>query len=73
MITFDKENGVFYLNTKNTTYAMGVWNNEKLLHRYWSKRLVNPLSKTDLGYYPIRNAIALDLEGSNSDTIPLSI
>ena len=70
MITFDKENMIFYLNTKSTTYAMGVWNNERLLHRYWGKRLVNPLSKTDLGDYPIRNAIALDLEGGNSDTIP---
>lgn len=39
MIKFDKENEIFYLNTKSTTYAMGVWNNEKLLHRYWEKGL----------------------------------
>ena len=71
MITFDQINQVFYLNTKNTTYAMGVWNNEILLHRYWGKKLVNSLNKTDLSDYPTRNAIAVDLDNGNSDTIPL--
>lgn len=41
MITFNKETKVFCLNTKNTIYAMGIWNNEKLFHLYWGKRLVN--------------------------------
>ena len=70
MIRFDKENGIFYLNTKSTTYAIGVWNNEKLLHRYWGKRLVNPLSKTDMGDYARRGFEAVDLPGANSDIIP---
>ena len=65
MITFDQINQVFYLNTKNTTYAMGVWNNEILLHRYWGKKLVNSLNKTDLSDYPTRNAIAVDLDNGN--------
>ena len=34
MIKFDDKAKVFYLETKNTTYAMGVWNNEKLFHLY---------------------------------------
>ena len=49
---------------------MGVWNNEKLLHRYWGKRLVNPLNKTDLGDYKRRGFEAVDLEGGNSDIVP---
>ena len=69
MITFDRENEIFYLNTKSTTYAMGL-NGEKLFHRYWGKRLVNPLSKTDLSDYPRRNFPALDLDGGNSDIVP---
>lgn len=70
MIKFDKENEIFYLNTKSTTYAMGVWNGEKLLHRYWGKRLVNPLNKTDLGDYKRRGFEAVDLQGGNSDIVP---
>lgn len=69
MITFDKDNEIFYLHTKSTTYAMGV-NGGKLFHRYWGKRLVNPLAKTDLSDYLTRNFEAVDLEGGNSDIVP---
>lgn len=69
MITFDKDNEIFYLNIKSTTYAMGV-NGGKLFHRYWGKRLVNPLNKTDLSDYLKRNFEAVDLEDGNSDIVP---
>ena len=69
MITFDRENEIFYLNTKSTTYAMGL-NGGKLFHRYWGKRLVNPLGKTDLSDYEKRNFPALDLDGGKSDNLP---
>lgn len=70
MITFDKKAEIFYLNTKSTTYAMEIWNGEKLLHRYWGKRLVNPLSKTDLDDYRSRAHVARDLNNFSSDTLP---
>ena len=70
MITFDKENKIFYLNTKSTTYAMGVWNGEKLFHRYWGKRLVNPLNKTNLEDYRSRAHVAKDLGQGTSDVLP---
>lgn len=69
MIKFEKQTDIFYLNTKNTTYAMGV-NGGKLFHRYWGQRRVNPLAKTDLSDYLTRNFEAVDLEGSNSDIVP---
>lgn len=69
MITFDKDNEIFYLNTKSTTYAMGV-NGGRLFHRYWGKRLVNLLAKTDLDDYLKRNFEAVDLEGGNSNIVP---
>ena len=68
MIKFEKQTDIFYLNTKNTTYAMGV-NGRKLFHRYWGKRLVNPLNKTGLGDYQTRNFEAVDLEDGNSDIV----
>ena len=69
MITFDRENEIFCLNTKSTTYVMGI-NGGKLFHRYWGKRLVNLLGKTDLCDYPRRNFPAMDLDGGNSDIVP---
>ena len=69
MITFDRENEIFYLNTKSTTYAMGI-NGERLFHRYWGKKLVNPLSKTDLSDYGVRIFEAKDLEEGNSNIVP---
>ena len=69
MVTFNRENEIFYLNTKSTTYTIGI-NGGKLFHRYWGKRLVNPLGKTDLSDYPRRNFPALDLDGGNSDIVP---
>lgn len=71
MITFNKETKVFCLNTKNTIYAMGIWNNEKLFHLYWGKRLVNPLGEVDLQNYLSRAHVAKDIGGKyTSDVLP---
>ena len=71
MITFNNETKVFALNTKNTTYAMGVWNNEKLFHLYWGKKLVNPLEAADLQNYLSRTHVAKDIGGKyTSDVLP---
>ena len=39
MISYDKENGLFSLHTKNTTYQMKVWDYNVLLHTYYGPRL----------------------------------
>ena len=70
MIIFDKESEIFYLNTKNTTYAIGVWNNDKIIHRYWGKGISNCLHKTDMADYPLRWYLPNDLEETCSDVVP---
>ena len=71
MITFDKDNEIFYLNTKNTTYAMEVSGGKYLLHRYWGKRLKNPLNRADSSVYSGRNLVPFDMPLGNSDVLPL--
>lgn len=39
MIVFDNRRQHFYLHTQNTTYAMGIFRDELLIHLYWGKRL----------------------------------
>lgn len=71
MIRFDEINKVFYLETVNTTYAIGIWNNEKLFHLYWGKRLVNPLGEVSLENYLSRTHVAKDIGGKyTSDVLP---
>lgn len=41
MIQFEEKRKHFYLHTRNTTYAMGIFQNKLLLHLYWGKRLQN--------------------------------
>ena len=71
MITFDKDNEIFYLNTKNTTYAMEVSGGQYLMHRYWGKRLKNPLNRADSSVYSGRNLVPFDMPLGNSDVLPL--
>ena len=71
MITFDKDNEIFYLNTKNTTYAMEVSGGQYLWHRYWGKRLKNPLDRADSSVYSGRNLVPFDMPLGNSDVLPL--
>lgn len=71
MIRFDEANKVFYLETENTTYAIGIWNDEKLFHLYWGKRLVNPLEEVSLENYLSRTHVAKDIGGKyTSDVLP---
>ncbi|MBR7071862.1 MAG: alpha-galactosidase [Clostridia bacterium] len=70
MISFDRKNETFYLHTKNVTYAMGLCDGNKLLHRYWGKRLKNPLKKIDLMDFPFRSFAAMDLSNTSSDVVP---
>ena len=38
-IQFDRQGQIFYLHTKNTTYAIGVLHEKYLLHLYYGKRI----------------------------------
>ena len=71
MIKFEKQTDIFYLNTKNTTYAMEVSGGQYLLHRYWGKRLKNPLDRADSSVYSGRNLVPFDMPLGNSDVLPL--
>lgn len=71
MIKFDKQTDIFYLNTKNTSYAMEVSGGLYLLHRYWGKRLKNSLDRADSYVYSGRNLVPLDMPLGNSDILPL--
>lgn len=71
MIKFEKQTDIFYLNTKNTTYAMEVSGGQYLLHRYWGKRLKNPLDRADSCVYSGRNLVPFDMPLGNSDVLPL--
>ncbi len=39
MITFDTENGLFHLQTRESSYVMQVLNNQQLVHRYFGKKI----------------------------------
>ena len=72
MIKFDAQNKVFYLNTKNTTYAFGVFKDEVLTHLYWGKLLKNDLdSESIYSEYFVKNLSAYDLGNLSTDIIPL--
>lgn len=71
MIKFEKQTDIFYLNTKTTTYAMEVSGGQYLLHRYWGKRLKNPLDRADSSVYSGRNLVPFDMPLGNSDVLPL--
>ena len=71
MIRFDAQNKVFYLNTKSTTYAFGVFRNV-LTHLYWGKLLKNELdSESIYSEYSAKNLSANDIGNLSTDIIPL--
>lgn len=43
MIQFNESKKQFYLHTKKTTYVMGVFGDELLVHFYWGKRLYHDM------------------------------
>ena len=69
MILF--ENNIFYLNTKNTTYAMGVFNEGILAHLYWGKRIYTEFCKEDIFGFGHRHMAAFDCDGKSTDYLPL--
>ncbi len=70
MINFDSATNIFTLNTKTTTYAMEINEEKYLLHRYYGKRLVNPVRSADEYAYSSRNLLPRDIKNGNSDTLP---
>ena len=36
-VKIDRKNGIFYLNTRNTTYVLGVYAGRHLVHLYYGK------------------------------------
>lgn len=71
MIKYDSQNKVFYLNTKTTTYAMGLFQNQILVHLYWGKR-INPTLKNEYCLEFKRRSLAgFDLGEFSSENMPL--
>ena len=71
MIQFDKENKIFYLHTKKTTYAMGVYQDKILLHAYWGKRLNHPLHSDYVEELRYRPLAPVDAAPYSTDMLPL--
>ena len=69
MILF--ENNIFYLNTKNTTYALGVFNDGILAHLYWGKRIYTQFCEEDIFCFDHRHMAALDCDDKSTDYLPL--
>ena len=72
MIKFDKKNQIFYLNTKSTTYAFGIFKDTVLLHLYWGELLHTDLNMQLLcSEFKRRALTAKDFGMLSSDTLPL--
>ena len=70
MIKYDSQNKVFYLNTKTTTYAMGLFQNQILVHLYWGKR-INPTLKNEYCLeFKRRSWAGFDLGEFSSENMP---
>ena len=70
MIAFDKQNEIFYLHTRTTTYSMGIFKG-KLLHLYWGERLTNPINAKCTAIYKRKNMTAYDCDEYSSNCMPL--
>lgn len=70
MIKFDNATNIFTLDTKTATYAMEIYEGKYLLHRYYGKRLVNPMGSADEYVYSSKNLLPGDIKNGNSDTLP---
>ena len=71
MIEFDEKNKVFYLHTKASTYAIGIFNDEVLLHLYWGERLYNPINTDFVAKIKKRAFSAIDCGGNSTNDLPL--
>lgn len=71
MIRFDKQNKIFYLDTLNTTYAFGVFEDKAVVHLYWGKKLVNDLPQNIYAEWGKRSFSASDLTKQSTNCMPL--
>jgi len=71
MINYDSDNGIFYLNTQNTTYSFGIFKNKILVHLYWGKRINSNFNKEIYEEFAQRNLNGYDLEDYSSACMPL--
>ncbi len=69
MIHFDDKNKVFYLNSINTTYAIGLYKDTLPVHLYFGKK-INKVPDDWAKDYLLRSLAADDLEGKSSDVLP---
>lgn len=65
------EDGIFYLHTEKTTYAMGIFMDELLLHLYWGKRIDNVLSTDIYSEFKMRSLSAKNYGEYSSEVLPL--
>lgn len=65
------KDNAFYLHTKSTTYAMGVFENAVLLHLYWGKRLKNDINLDIINEMTVKNLSAYDYGRYSTDNFPL--
>ena len=71
MIRFDNENNLFYLDTKTTSYVMGVFENKVLLHLYWGEKLLNPFNTSIISTMKRRPLSARDYGEYSTNDFPL--
>ncbi len=71
MIKFNKENNVFTLDTKNTTYAFGILNGDLPVHLYWGKKLSNPIIENWKDDFVSRSHSAFDYGDYSTNVLPL--
>ncbi|MCQ2448657.1 MAG: alpha-galactosidase [Clostridia bacterium] len=69
MINYDSQNKIFYLNAKNTTYAIGLTDSGLVAHLYWGKR-VNFVPKADPNRFGGHSYSAFDYGDYCSNTVP---
>ena len=71
MIKYDKDNKLFYLNTKSTSYVIGIFDNEVLVHLYWGDRLKNPVNINIVTQMKRRPLSARDYGDYSTNDFPL--
>ena len=73
-ILFDEQEQVFYLHTRNSTYAIGVLCNKYLLHLYYGKRIRSYGNFTEhLPVHPGTTWMGMDIPAVNysTDSLPM--
>ena len=71
MINFNEQNKVFTLETKNTTYAIGLLENSLLVHLYWGKKLNNAINENWNNDFVYRSHSPFDYGNYSTNALPL--